>query len=397
MAIGAPAEFSLAAACAVWPPSEARAQAIRQAAGAITDWDRFLRVARRQRVEGLVHEGLISAAVALSAPVRAALERRAAAIVHGNLVMGAETVRLQQRLDGAGVPNLILKGVTLSYLAYKNPSVKMSWDIDVITCPEFVEKTIRLLMEAGYVWFSPKNGLDKKQIRTFIALARECVFYRPVDKVFVELKWCLDQNPGILTGITALSPAQDVPVGERSVARTLQKDDLFSYLCVHGARHAFGRLKWVADIAALLAQESPDEIERLYRVSQQKGAGRCAAQALLLCERLLGTALPSGLGAELKADPPTRWLTSVAISTMAGGDGEEELARRRLANTAIALSHLLFGRNLAVLFAELKFKWVSVHDRMRTPLPGWASFIYPIVRLPLFLWRRVMNALAETR
>ena len=397
MTIGAPAEFSLTAACAVWPPSAARSAAIREAAKAITDWDRFLRVVRRQRVEGLVHEGLTSAGVALSTPVGQALERRATAIARGNLFMSAETARLQKRLDDVGAPNLILKGTTLSYLAYKNPSVKMSWDIDILTCPDSVERAIYSLREAGYVWFSPKEIVDKQQLRIFIALARECVFSRREDRTFVELKWCLDQNPQMLKGITARSPAQDVPVGRQIILRTLHKDDLFSYLCVHGARHAFGRLKWVADIAALLAQEPLDEIERLYRVSQQKGAGRCAAQALLLCERLLGTALPPRLSAELKTDAPARWLVSVAISTMAGGDGEEELARRRLANTRIALSHLLFGRTLAVVAAELKFKWASLHDHMHTPLPGWASFLYPIMRLPLFLWRRAVNTLAETR
>ena len=39
--------FRLAAACARWPPSDRRTEAIHAAAGGLLDWQRFLRVARR--------------------------------------------------------------------------------------------------------------------------------------------------------------------------------------------------------------------------------------------------------------------------------------------------------------------------------------------------------------
>jgi hypothetical protein len=51
-------EFRLAAACATWPPSDRRIEAIRAAAANAVDWPRFLRVARRHQVIGLVHDGL---------------------------------------------------------------------------------------------------------------------------------------------------------------------------------------------------------------------------------------------------------------------------------------------------------------------------------------------------
>src|SRR5262245_59112107 len=51
-------EFRLAAASAMWPPSDRRNQAIRAAASEPLDWARFLRVAGRHQVIGFVHEGL---------------------------------------------------------------------------------------------------------------------------------------------------------------------------------------------------------------------------------------------------------------------------------------------------------------------------------------------------
>ena len=52
-------EFRLAAACAMWPPSEHRIEMIGAAAAAPLDWARFLRVARRHRMIGLFTMGLI--------------------------------------------------------------------------------------------------------------------------------------------------------------------------------------------------------------------------------------------------------------------------------------------------------------------------------------------------
>ena len=53
-------EFRVAAACAMWPPSDRRTRIIRTAAAGPLDWPRFLGMARRHQVIGLVHDGLTS-------------------------------------------------------------------------------------------------------------------------------------------------------------------------------------------------------------------------------------------------------------------------------------------------------------------------------------------------
>ena len=61
MAVSFSPEFRLAAACAMWPPSDRRTEAIKAAATRPLDWTRFLRVARRHGVVGLVRDGLATA------------------------------------------------------------------------------------------------------------------------------------------------------------------------------------------------------------------------------------------------------------------------------------------------------------------------------------------------
>jgi len=209
------------------------------------------------------------------------------------------------------------------------------------------------------------------------------------------LKWTLDQNPSVLPGINARSPSQVVAGPGGSPIRTLTKDDLFSYICVHGGRHCFSRLKWLADIGALLAQEPPEEIERLYRAAAQRGAGRSAGVALLLCRQFLSADIPPALVAELEADRAVVRLARASVLTMAGGDGEQELPGRRIATIRVLFAHFLLGRGPAFLKSELRLKWVSARDHMQTPLPRWAGFLYPLIRLPLFVWRRVKYTLAR--
>ena len=361
----------------------------------MTDWDRFLRVVRRHRVEGLVHEGLTAAAAPLPAPAREALAVRAAGLARRNLVMARETGRLQRSLDEAGVPNLVLKGATLSALAYQNRPVKTAWDIDFLTDPASVPIALAVLQRAGYGLHAPAPALTASQLGAYIAVGRELVLLRAEGRIFVEVKWSLDQNPGLLPALSARSAAQTVTLADGSVARTLGKDSLFAYLCVHGVRRGFARLKWLADLAALLALETGAEIERLYRASQRLGAHRCPAAALLLCADVLGLPLEPALREELAADRAARRLAAASLQTLAGGDGEAELSARPLATTRLLLAHLLMGRDAATWRAEARLKWISARDRMDMPLPPWAGFVYPLVRAPRFLWRRAAGAMGS--
>ena len=94
-----PPEFRLAAACAMWPPSERRTKAIDAAAAGPLDWSRFVRVATRQRVIGLVHDGLTRVRPDVPPEIVREIGAQAATLVRENLAMAAEALRLQRLFD----------------------------------------------------------------------------------------------------------------------------------------------------------------------------------------------------------------------------------------------------------------------------------------------------------
>jgi hypothetical protein len=199
----------------------------------------------------------------------------------------------------------------------------------------------------------------------------------------------LVDNPALLPGIGAHSLSQIVEVGPGIRLPTLRTEELFAYLCVHGATHAWSRLKWIADVAALLSGCDPAEVERLYRASLNLGVGRCSAQALLLCHQLFETELPPTLLAELRSDRKAVWLAGVALRTMAGRYVETELDDTVLGTVPIHLSHFALRPGWRYKLAEANRKMLSPHDRASMNLPPALGFLYPILLLPRWIGRRI--------
>ena len=54
----------------------------------------------------------------------------------------------------------------------------------------------------------------------------------------------------------------------------------------------------------------------------------------------------------------------------------------------------LLGRGLRFYVAQIRLVLIGPADIVRLPLPRPLHFIYPLVRLPLWLWRRAKIALA---
>jgi hypothetical protein len=297
----------------------------------------------------------------------------------------AASLRLQNLFAEAGIPILFLKGVTLSLLAYGTLSLKKARDIDIVVPAEALAAAFDLLRQTGYRLSSTEQGGEAVEV--LADLSKETVWQDDTG-ILLELHSGLVDNALMLPGIGVHSPTQQVAVAAGKSLPTLQKDELFSYLCVHGATHAWSRLKWLADVAALLAREDGAEIERLYRKSVELGAGRSSAQALLLCSQLLATQLPRSLVQELEADRATRWLVRVAMRSMAGAHGVTELDETVLGTVPIHFSHFLMKPGGKYILSELKRKAGGRPTAASRSLPPFLRFLHPLVAVPLWLRTR---------
>ncbi len=382
-----PREFRLVAACCRWPPSPARDSAVLDAA-ARADWTLVARIAERNRVEGLVWNALRQAQAPVPDAVAERLQAAADRIARQNLVLTAESLRLSGLLDRARVRHLFVKGITLGVLAYGSIGPKMGWDIDLLVPLESVETAAASLEAAGYRLQLPRGPRGRERLGLWHRHWKESVWVTPGSRLTVELHSRLNDNPLLLPNMGVDSPSQRIEVARGRFLETLRTDDLFAYLCIHGASSAWFRLKWIADVGALLGGRGPEEIERLYRRSQEMGAGRAAAQALLLCERVLATPVPAALLAELRGDRINRWLLAVALRKLAGRTLTAELNEKLLGTGTIHLMQFALLPGLRFKYAELCRQLVNPADRIAVPLPRALGFLYPLVAMSRRLGRR---------
>lgn len=382
-------EFLLTAACCRWPPSQGRDAAVKAAASGAIDWSRFLRIVRRQRVEGLVSDGLERAKVHVPEEIGSFLRRDAHAIARQNLAFAAESLRIHKLFSQAGLAFLFVKGATLDMLAYGSLGLKKGRDIDLVIASEAVEQGCILLAEAGYIRTVPGPEVGPDQFPVWVKLCKETNWRHTRSGIILELHSELVDNQALLRDVGAHSPHQSVQLAPGIQLRTLAKDHLFAYLCVHGATHAWSRMKWIADLAALLSHDDAAELSRLYRRSLELGVGRCSAQALLLCERLFDFNLPADLSAELHADRANRRLVRIALSVMAGRRAETELDDTILGTIPIHVSHFLLAPGWRHKAAEMRRKSVNRQDRSTLALPPPLRFLYLLLLVPSWLWRRV--------
>jgi hypothetical protein len=389
MALSLSREFLLTAACAVWPPSDSRAEAIRAAAACPLDWDRFLRVVTRQRVVGLVHDGLTRVRPPVPSRIVSEIAARAAAMAKQNLALAAEAVRLQNLFTQADIPVVFIKGASLSMLAFGNLGLSASQDIDLRIPWETLPAAIALLSGEGYRRFEPPLDISDAQLRQLLQLRKDLGFFHKATRLPIEVHWRLFLNPHAMAEASIMAASRIVPLAGTAGLRTLGDEDLYAYLCMHGALHWWNRLKWLADVNALLASMSEDGVERLVRTAEARGAGRASAQALLLCRRLLQTPLPASLTATLDKGVTMRWLEATALKAMTSEYDPHEV---RFGTTRGSLSTVLLSRSWRYQLAELGIQLTNPTDVLTLPLPQSMRFLYPVVRLPLWVWRHATNS-----
>lgn len=267
-------EFLFVAACCRWPPSPARDAVVRAAAAKVGGWSRVLWLAKRHRISGLVHTAIAETGIEIERSVAEELASQTRLLARRNLLLAAETARLQGALEAAGIPAPALKGITLAQLAYGSLNIKDTRDIDLLVPPDRAAAALAIAEREGYTLTHPAAHLSAAQRAAVFRFAREVQFVHRDKKVRLEVQWRAMDNPVLLAGIGAYSGTQDVSLSDGLRLRTLATDDLFAYLCAHGAQHAWSRLKWLADFNALLAARLAanfGDSERLYRHAQRPG------------------------------------------------------------------------------------------------------------------------------
>ena len=316
---------------------------------ATADWSLVLRLCRRHRVEALVWDALIGTD-SVPADAAAALRADAIATTDHNLRSAAECARLAEAFGDRDIPLLFLKGLTLAALAYPTPFLKMGWDIDILVAPDRVEESAALLHALGYTAVLPETDRFDRIVQWHRS-RKESIWHTAERSFYVELHSRLADNSRLLPDVGVHAPRQIVRVAPGLELPTLADGELFAYLTVHGASSAWFRVKWIADLAAFLHRSSVP-IAELISLSQQLGAGRAPAQALILADRLFRSLEGTDLRSQLESDARSRWLADSAYGALNGRRASTEPTARPFGTVAIHLTQFALMPGLPFKLSE---------------------------------------------
>jgi hypothetical protein len=201
-------------------------------------------------------------------------------------------------LDRAGVPVLPYKGPALSFQLYGDAGLRQSVDIDLVVPLEYYADARAVLLAAG---LPPRGGHSERQERTLFASLGHAPFGRGND--FVELHWRFVNRrfPFALDVERALARSRRIRVGG-STLPLMADDDLLVVLAMHGTRHLYERLEWLAGVTRLLVMHRGDA-ERLAEHAESLRARRMLHASVHVAQRMLGLPLDDDWQRVLAADP----------------------------------------------------------------------------------------------
>jgi len=391
--VAASPAFDFVAASCRARDAPGRDAAIAAAAARPIDPRALLQLTRWHRVAPFVQLAVDESGLALPAKEAAALARMARKARLQAIANAAEEARLANAAERTGLDLLFVKGATLAYLVHRDPSAKTAWDIDVLIDPRDLAPACDLLERQGYALILPEGVVAGPRRDRWLAGTRESLWRNAARGTAVELHTGLSDSGGLIAGIGMGSPRQTVEIAGAAVP-TLADAELFAFLVAHGTIHRWARLKWLADVAAMIAA-SPARVERWHAAAQAHGAGRCGGVALLLCAELFGLDLPTQLRRRLAADATIARLVDACHAAMDQvGDPDKRLAATTLREMARAmLLQYRLAPGVGYRLRTFWSHWTRPYAASQLAIPARLLPLAMLVWLPLRLLGRGWRSL----
>jgi hypothetical protein len=342
------------------------------------DWNAFLLLVRRHQVPVLAQKALrLAGAGFVPSYVTAELKRFAASAGARALRSAAELVRLCQAFEAQDIAVVPLKGVLLSWQLFGDPGTRHAGDLDIMIRPEDLEAAGAVLSGLGYVCSIPAAGL-----RLLRAHGYECSFQHPDNGLSVDVHWGNDLWTAAQTG--ELWEHCDTAEWGGARVRQLKGDALLLYLCDHGTKHRWSRIKWLSDAAMLLAAPRANSWSELLSLSARWDLEQPLAETALLVRWLYGIETPPSVTGN---DDASARYAGESIAAMLMTREELELAGKQSG----ALRNLRFSarrRKTLLWRAHLWRLLIQGDDLEFFPLPEFLAWLYYPLRPFIWYWRR---------
>jgi len=342
-------------------------------------WDVLLELAAEHGVLGLVAARLLEHNYdGVPAVVRERLQTRLRAQHLFTLSMAAELFRVLEDFESASIEALLVKGPLISVLAYGDPAVRSYVDLDLIVRHRDILSATQHMIAMGFAAKVPQSAIQAGKV------PGEYVFRRPGTQCVIELhtERTLRYYPRFMPIEDLYARQARVPIDGRDVPVLSLEDELVSN-CIHGAKHFWERLIWVADITSMAARHPELDWCKARQAARDVGAECMLRVGLQLGASVFGVQPPPEMARELAQDAAAqrlcrqvlRWLPQAGLAPPTLR--ERALFRIQMAGGGLTGIQYLFRLS----FSPTEEDWVGGAEGRR-------SWFWDTVRRPLRLLRK---------
>jgi hypothetical protein len=265
------------------------------------DVGKLVALAEAHGVTGQLATNLARHTFARGEPLQSALQsaKRAQAILTMPLI--AEMFRVMEVLAAAKIEAVVVKGPVLAVRAFGDPSARQYGDVDFLLRSADIARASEAMVAAG---FNPRIPADAIRARK---TPGQYMFRRTGASALVEFhtERTLRYFPRPLPIDDFFRRSTAVAIDGRPVPALAAEDELV-LISVHGAKHFWERLMWIADVAASIRRNPELNWRNVRQSATDVGAERMVHVALLLAERLLLVPVPEPVKREADADRACR-------------------------------------------------------------------------------------------
>lgn len=322
------------------------------------DWSLVVSLATQWRVEPTVFGNLgLEFSGAMAADVRveiATLERQSRAVTVSRALV---LVDLVHQFNRSGIPVLVLKGPAIGIAAYGDCSRRVFADADLLVRRKDLGPARNMLLSRRY-------SASFQATRENALIASQDALEFSDARMAVELHWTLlSRHLRFNLNVDDLwSHAVEVDcLGSR--INTLSPEHHFLYLCAHGAKHEWGLLRWVCDLAQLSRRITSPQAERVVALAAEANARRLLSLGLRLVRELYGE--------EDSPFPPTAFRTERETARLV------KFVKGRLTSGAGTSPNLLPPRIASVhQYMEPLAFWLWSRERLTDRMATAAQFLF---------------------
>ncbi|MFK7846550.1 MAG: nucleotidyltransferase family protein [Rhodothermales bacterium] len=343
------------------------------------DWQYVLRFISRHRIAPLLYYFLSNnPEIHVPEEISARLKKHASEQAVTNLFQTQELIRVLALFEDAGLEAMPFKGPALGHYLYNNLGIRPFGDLDILIRKEAFPQIKTILMANGY---NPYRTFTPEKEAAFIDTQMGFEFVREDEQSVIEVHW------SFLNTVHAFKLSEEDVWRDRTQLDLSGKEvDIFSpahllvYLCAHGSKSLWARMRWICDVAELVTKHQDEQFwNTVQEVATQSRSKRMLHTGLRLASELLDTPLPKPIAKAVKSDIKAILLANEVITSFFASN---EPADQELNPISFHLKMQERFRDRLPYYKHIFQLWSkpSTKDKDFVDLPRYLGFLYIFVK-----------------